>query len=72
MDGLEFRAFVNALKRNEEMPIDVYDGAAWMAITALSEASIALGSAPHSIPDFTSGLWTVRKPKDVVELPIVK
>ncbi|MBQ9796709.1 MAG: Gfo/Idh/MocA family oxidoreductase [Clostridia bacterium] len=72
MDGLEFRAFVNALKRNEEMPIDVYDGAAWMAITALSEASIAQGSAPQAIPDFTSGLWTVRKPKDVVELPIVK
>ena len=71
MDGLEMRAFVNALKANKEMPIDVYDGASWMAISALSEASIKQGGAPMVIPDFTNGLWTVRKPKDVVDLPIV-
>ena len=53
------------------MPIDVYDAAAWMSISALSEASIAQGGAPQAIPDFTNGMWTVRKPKDVVELPMV-
>ena len=71
MDGLEMRAFVNALKANKEMPIDVYDAAAWMSISALSEISIAQGGAPQMIPDFTNGMWTVRKSKDVVDLPIV-
>lgn len=41
------------------MPLDVYDAAAWMAITPLSEQSIALGSAPVEIPDFTSGRWLI-------------
>ena len=71
MDGIEFRVFIDALKNNTEMPIDVYDAAAWMSITALSTDSIAQGGAPQAIPDFTGGLWTVRKPKDVIELPIV-
>ena len=72
MDGIEFRVFVDALKENREMPIDVYDAAAWMSITALSAASVAMGGAPQAIPDFTGGTWTVRKPCDVVELPRVK
>ncbi|MBQ7336507.1 MAG: Gfo/Idh/MocA family oxidoreductase [Clostridia bacterium] len=72
MDGIEFRQFINALKSNSEMPIDVYDAAAWMCVTALSAASIAAGGMPQAIPDFTGGLWTVRKPRDVVEIPIVK
>ncbi len=72
MDGIEFRVFVDALKNGTEMPIDVYDAAAWMCVTALSAASIAAGGMPQAIPDFTGGLWTVRSPRDVVELPIVK
>ena len=72
MDGIEFRVFVDALKSGSEMPIDVYDAAAWMCITALSEASIAAGGAPQAIPDFTGGMWTLRPMRDVVELPIVK
>lgn len=72
MDGIEFREFVNALKNQTEMPIDVYDAAAWMSITALSAASVAMGGAPQAIPDFTGGLWTVRKPRDVVEIPMVQ
>ncbi len=68
MDGIEFRAFVDALRNGEEMPVDVYDAAAWMSITTLSEASIAAGGLPQSIPDFTHGLWTLREPKDVVKL----
>ena len=38
-------------------PIDVYDAATWMAITVLSEQSVALGGAPVAIPDFTGGRW---------------
>lgn len=57
MDYLELKAFFDALRADAPMPIDVYDAAAWMAITALSEISIANGSAPVEIPDFTSGRW---------------
>ena len=33
-----------------------------MAITCLSEQSIAMGSAPVAIPDFTDGRWIGRTP----------
>lgn len=57
MDWLEFKAFFDAIEKDEPMPIDVYDAASWMVITALSEMSIAQGGAPVSIPDFTRGKW---------------
>ena len=57
MDWLVFHAFFDALLANEPMPIDVYDAAAWMAVTALSEKSIANGSMPVEFPDFTRGKW---------------
>lgn len=68
MDGIMFGEFVRAYKEGSEMPIDVYDCASWMCITALSEQSIAMGGAPQAIPDFTNGKWIKRAPKDVFEL----
>ena len=41
------------------MPVDVYDAASWMAITALSEMSVARGGAVVDIPDFTNGKWAM-------------
>lgn len=61
MDGLVFGAFFEAVKNKTQVPIDVYDMAAWMCITALSEESIAQSGAPVSIPDFTNGRWTNRE-----------
>ncbi len=69
MDYLEFKAFFKAVLNNEPMPIDVYDMATWMAITPLTEQSIAHGGMPMPIPDFTRGQWLYRKPFDVMELP---
>lgn len=60
MDNLVFAAFAEAALRGTNPPIDVYDAAAWMSITALSEESIALSSHPVAIPDFTSGRWLSR------------
>ncbi len=59
MDWLVLNAFFDALKENKPMPVDVYDMAAWMAITPLSEQSIALGCAVE-IPDFTNGKWVLK------------
>ena len=60
MDYLVLRAFVESVKKREPTPIDVYDTVAWMAVTALSEQSISLGSTPVAFPDFTNGKWINR------------
>jgi len=62
MDYLVLSAFVDAVKRGGPPPIDVYDTAAWMSITALSEQSVAMGGAPVPVPDFTNGMWIDREP----------
>lgn len=59
MDWLEFATFFRALREGTPMPIDVYDAAAWMAVTVLSEMSIARGGAVVDIPDFTNGKWNL-------------
>jgi predicted dehydrogenase len=61
MDFFVVNAFVEALKRGVEPPIDVYDAAAWSVISPLSEQSIATGSAPVRFPDFTRGKWVTRR-----------
>lgn len=68
IDYFEFKAFFECLKEKKPMPIDVYDAAAWMCITCLSEASCAMGGQPMAIPDFTNGAWVDRKPEDVMPL----
>ena len=72
VDGIEFRVFVDCLKAGKPMPIDVYDAAAWMCISCLSETSIAQGGMPQEIPDFTHGQWMIRPLEDVVEFPDVE
>ena len=62
MDFFVIHAFVEALKRAEPMPIDIYDAVAWSAITPLSEQSIAHGNRTLDFPDFTEGKWRTRKP----------
>lgn len=62
MDYFVIHAFVEALKAEAPMPIDVYDAVAWSAITPLSEQSIAEGFKTLPFPDFTEGLWKSRKP----------
>ncbi len=61
MDWLVFCDFVESVQNQSEVPIDVYDLAAWMSISALAEQSIALGGQPVAIPDFTNGMWIKRK-----------
>ena len=68
MDGILFSEFLSALTEGNEMPIDVYDAASWMVITALSEESIAKGGALVEIPDFTNGAYKNRPQKDVFKL----
>ena len=67
MDFFVLNAFVESAKQNIAPPLDVYDAAAWSAITPLSEASIKNNGAPQDFPDFTRGLWVTRKPYDWIK-----
>lgn len=57
MDWFLINEFVQSASKGTPPPIDVYDAATWMAITPLSEQSIAMGSHPMAVPDFTRGRW---------------
>lgn len=57
MDWFVINAFVESVKNEKPTPLDVYDHAVWSSITPLSEKSIALGSEPVEIPDFSRGRW---------------
>jgi hypothetical protein len=62
MDFFVIHAFVESIKRKTSTPMDVYDAAAYSAITPLSEQSIELGNQTVEFPDFTGGQWMYRKP----------
>ncbi|WP_420149529.1 Gfo/Idh/MocA family protein [Spirosoma sp.] len=62
MDYFVIRDFIRSVQNRTAPPIDVYDAAAWSAISPLSEQSVAKKSASVEIPDFTKGKWKTRKP----------
>lgn len=62
MDFFVIHSFIESIKRKTSTPMDVYDAAAWSAITPLSEQSIELGNETIEFPDFTGGQWMYRKP----------
>jgi predicted dehydrogenase len=62
MDFFVIHSFIESIKRKTATPLDVYDAAAWSAITPLSEQSIELGHETVEFPDFTGGQWMYRKP----------
>jgi predicted dehydrogenase len=62
MDFFVINAFVESAKQKIAPPMDVYDAAAWSAITPLSELSIENNGEPQNFPDFTRGNWIKRQP----------
>jgi len=63
MDFIEDWRLINALNKGIEPDMDVYDAAAWSVVGPISGASIAAGSAPVEVPDFTRGAW--KKPREL-------
>ena len=61
MDSLVLNAMVEAFLEGYYPPIDVYDTASWMVITALSEQSIKNNNQTMEFPDFTRGKWKNRQ-----------
>ena len=60
-DSLELILFLKAVREKTQTPIDVYDSVLMSCITPLSEESIANGSRPVKVPDFTGGRWKTKK-----------
>ncbi len=65
MDFMMDWRLIDCLRNGLPMDMDVYDAAAWSCITPLSEWSIANGSAPIEIPDFTRGAWKTNQPVEI-------
>lgn len=67
-DVRELRLFVQAVKDRTQTPLDVYDSVLMCVHGPLSEVSIAQGSVPVKVPDFTRGRWQTRKPHFALDL----
>ncbi len=65
MDFIMDWRLIDCLRNGLPMDMDVYDAATWSCITPLSEWSIANGSAPIEVPDFTRGAWKTNTPVEL-------
>lgn len=66
MDYIEDFRLIQSLRDGEPMDMDVYDGAAWSAISELSERSITQRGRSIDFPDFTRGAWKTRPPLGII------
>lgn len=60
MDYIMMFRLIDAITAGRPPDIDVYDAAAWSAVSPLSAESIRLG-ASVPIPDFTNGAWESKR-----------
>lgn len=66
MDFIMNWRIVYCLRNGLPLDQDVYDAAAWSAVTPLSEWSVAHRSQSATVPDFTRGAWKTAKPLGIV------
>ncbi len=66
MNFIMFTRIVECLRRGEPLDQNVYEGAMWSAVSALTEQSVAAGGMPQRFPDFTRGAWRRTAPLGVV------
>lgn len=66
MDFIEDFRLIECLRAGTPMDMDVYDGAAWSAISELSERSIAARGRSVDVPDFTRGAYARRPQLGIV------
>ncbi|HMS53881.1 MAG TPA: Gfo/Idh/MocA family oxidoreductase [Fimbriimonadaceae bacterium] len=66
MDFVMNWRIIYCLRNGEPLDQDVYDGAAWSAISPLSEWSVANRSQSIDVPDFTRGMWKSMEPLGIV------
>jgi hypothetical protein len=57
MDYIMNWRLIHCLREGLPLDLTVYDAAAWSSIVPLTIESVANGSAPVRVPDFTRGAW---------------
>ena len=65
MDFIMDWRMIDCLRNGLPLDMDVYDLAAWCAVTPLSIWSVAHRSNSIDFPDFTGGSWKINKPVDL-------
>jgi hypothetical protein len=68
MDYLEDYRLIKALREGRPLDMDVYDAAAWSAVTPLSEQSVAGMGRAVDFPDFMRGRWKAPRPLHVMSI----
>lgn len=66
MDFIMNWRIIYCLRNGLPLDQDVYDAAAWSAVTETSARSVANGSSAVDFPDFTRGGWKTMKPLAIV------
>jgi hypothetical protein len=66
MDFVENWRHLDCIRQGVTPDITVYEAAAWSCMIEISARSVATGSAPVPVPDFTRGLWKSRPPLGIV------
>ena len=65
MDFVMMYRLIRALNEGVSLDLNVYDGALWSLVGALSEESVAKGSERVEVPDLTNGRWETKRPHPV-------
>ncbi len=66
MDAVMMIRHLECIRNGQTPDSTVYDAAAWSSILELSTKSVASGSQPVDIPDFTRGTWKDLKPLSII------
>ena len=61
MDFVMMYRLIRCLNLGIPLDLNVYDGALWSMVGALSEQSVGAGSTRVDIPDLTAGRWKMRQ-----------
>lgn len=61
MDFVMMYRLIRALNHGVSLDMNVYDGALWSIVGALSEISVQKGDARVNIPDITNGAWKEKR-----------
>ena len=72
MDFIMDYRLVYCLKNGLPLDQDVYDAATWSSPVPLSIESVAHGSGPVAVPDFTRGAWKTNAPLGIVDVDPAK
>lgn len=67
MDFVMVYRLIDCLNRGVPLDMDVYDAAAWSAVTPLSSMSVSSGSTPLKFPDYTRGEWQKQRKPGILE-----